>query len=671
VVERSPLAWQEIHGERVSVSARYVVETNGTIGLALGAYDPAYPLVIDPTLTYSTYLGGGGWEMAYGIAVDASGEMLVAGITLSSNFPTMDPIQPVIGGSYDAFVARFNASGSALVYSTYLGGSAHDEAGGIAVDASGYAYVSGHTASADFPTASPFQATFAGDYDAFITKLSPDGSALVYSTYLGGSATDRNVDIAVTATGEATVVGTTWSSNFPTFNAFDPTIGGVPDVFVSRLNAAGSALVFSTYYGGSGLDEGFGVAADGGGNVALTGTTGSTDLPVVNAAQPTCAAPLSCYDVFVAKFNSTGSALIFSTYLGGSSGEIGYGIAADVAGAVYVTGRTWSADFPTQDPIQASFQGGDSDAFVVAYTASGARGFGTYFGGSARDDAYDVEVDGEGSIYVVGLTGSLNFPLVNPLQPVYGGSGDDGFVARFFPDGSSVAYSTYLGGNLSDQARAIDLRGNTDAYVAGSTGSPNFPLASPYQAVLAGYNDIFISRITDSTPPHEHSQSITYTYDPLYRLTATDYDDGTYFHYTYDRVGNRLTESIVAGTTTYVYDDANHLTSMGGVPYTWSDNGNLLSDGMYTYGYDHANPVSLRSRGERPADLGDVGDARLRVHVQRAGRPPTPGGGRSADELFARLGGWANPSSFRRHERVPIWQRPHWGGPAWRLAVPP
>jgi len=186
---------------------------------------------------------------------------------------------------------------------------------------------------------------------------------------------------------------------------------------------------------------------------------------------------------------------------------------------------------------------------------------------------------------------------VNPVQAVYGGADLDGFVARFFPSGSSVAYSTFLGGNLSDQARAIDLRGNTDAYVAGSTGSPNFPLASPYQAVLAGYNDVFVSRITDTTPPHEQSQSITYTYDPLYRLTAADYDDGTYFHYSYDPVGNRLTQSTVAGTTAYVYDDANRLTSVAGVSYIWSDNGNLLSDGTYTYVYDHANRLTSATWG--------------------------------------------------------------------------
>ena len=589
MVERSPLAWQEIHGERISVSARYAVETNGAIGLALGAYDPAYPLVIDPTLTYSTYLGGSGFDQANGIAVDAAGEMLVAGITLSSNFPTMDPIQPVIGGSYDAFVARFNASGSALVYSTYLGGSAHDEAGGIAVDANGYAFVSGHTSSTDFPVANAFQPGFAGNADAFVARLTPAGDALVYSTYLGGSHTERNVEVDVTAAGEATIVGTTWSTNFPTMNAYDPTLNGAPDAFISRLNAAGSGLLFSTYFGGSSHDEAFGMALDGSGNVAFTGKTWSTNLPVLNAAQPTCSLPLPCYDAFVATLSSSGGSLVFSTYLGGSAGEEGYGIGTDAAGGVYVTGRTWSTDFPTQDPIQGSFQGGDSDAFVVQYGPTGEMGFGTYLGGSARDDGYDLEVDGQSSIYVVGITGSTDFPVVNPVQAVYGGADLDGFVARFFPSGSSVAYSTFLGGNLNDQARAIDLRGNTDAYVAGTTESTNFPLASPYQAAQAGVNDIFISRITDITPPHEESRIITYDYDPLYRLTAADYDDGTYFHYTYDPVGNRLTQSTVAGTTTYVYDDANRLTSVGGLPYSWSDNGNLLSDGTYTYAYDHAN----------------------------------------------------------------------------------
>jgi RHS repeat-associated protein len=595
VVERSPLAWQEINGERISVWASYVVETNGTISLALGAYDPAYPLVLDPTLTYSTYLGGSGFDQANGIAVDSNGEMLVAGITLSSNFPTMDPIQTVIGGSYDAFVARFNASGSALVYSTYLGGSDHDEAGGIAVDGSGYAYVSGHTSSANFPVANALQPGLAGNSDAFIAKLTPAGDALVYSTYLGGSHTDRYVEIDVTAVGEATVAGTTWSTDFPTMNAYDPTLNGAPDAFISRLNAAGSALVFSTYFGGSSLEEAFGIALDVSGNVALTGKTWSLDLPVLNAAQPTCALPLPCYDAFVTTLSSSGGSLLFSTYLGGGAGDEGRGIASGADGSVYVTGRTWSTDFPTQNPVQAAFAGGDSDAFVVAYGATGTRGFGTYFGGSARDDGNAIAVDRARYVYFAGFTASTNFPTVSPVQATPGGD-LDAFAARLSPNGAAIAYSTYLGGNLADQGLGIDLLGESEAYITGGTRSTNFPVVSPYQPGILGSSEVFISRITDPTP-HEEARFITYTYDPLYRLAAADYDDGTYFHYTYDPVGNRLTETTLAGTTNYVYDNANRLASVGGVPYSWSDNGNLLSDGTYTYAYDHASRLTSATWG--------------------------------------------------------------------------
>jgi len=273
-------------------------------------------------------------------------------------------------------------------------------------------------------------------------------------------------------------------------------------------------------------------------------------------------------DAFVARLNASGLALVFSTYLGGSAGDEAQGIATDVDGGVYVTGRTWSTDFPTQNPIQPSFRGGDSDAFVVIYAPDGARGFGTYFGGTARDDGLAIAVDGDRSIYFVGSTSSTNFPTVLPVQAVYGGGDIDAYAVRLFPGGSSVAYSTFLGGNLSDSALAIDLLGDSDAYLAGGTRSTNFPLVSPYQAALRGSSEVFISRITDATPPHEEARSITYTYDPMYRLTAADYDNGTYFHYTYDAVGNRITETAVAGSTLYSYDDTNRMTSVGGVPYT-------------------------------------------------------------------------------------------------------
>ena len=619
VFERSPMAWQEINGERLSVSVSFTLHADGTIGFAVGRYSRAHALVIDPTLSYSTYLGGTGFEQANDVAVDASGQFLITGITLSSDFPTMDPLQPVIGGSYDAFVTRLNAAGDTLLYSTYLGGSNHDEAGGIAIDASGHAYVSGHTSSADFPVASALQPLFAGDWDAFVLKLTPTGDALVYSTYLGGSHTDRNVEIAITASGEATIAGSTWSPNFPTHLAIDPTIGGVPDAFVARLNASGSALVFSTYYGGNSHDEGFGVAVDSEGHTVITGKTHSTDLPVVNAAQSVCTPPLPCHDAFVARLNPPGTALVFSTYLGGAAGDDGQGIAVDAGGTVYVTGRTWSTDFPTQSPIQPNFQGGARDAFVVMYSPDGTRGFGTYYGGTGRDDPLAITVDGERSIYFVGATNSTDFPTVLAVQSTYGGGDDDAFAVRLFPDGTSVAYSTFLGGNASDVAFAIDMHGNNNAYIAGSSRSTDLPLVSPYQAANRGSCDVYIARITDDTPPHEESRNISYTYDPLYRLTGADYSDGSYFHYTYDAVGNRLTEVTVSGTTAYTYDSANRLLTVGGVPYTWSDNGNLLGDGTYTYAYDHADRLISATWGTRTHTLAynGLGD-RMRQTVDGA-----------------------------------------------------
>ncbi|MEW6568152.1 MAG: SBBP repeat-containing protein [Chloroflexota bacterium] len=271
----------------------------------------------------------------------------------------------------------------------------------------------------------------------------------------------------------------------------------------------------------------------------------------------------------------TGGALVFSTYLGGSAGDEGRGITADATVSVYVTGRTWSTDFPTQSPIQPTFQGGHSDAFVVMYGPDGTRDFGTYLGGSARDDGYDIAADTDQSMYVTGITASTNFPTLNAVQPAYRGGEFDGFVTRIFPNGSSVAYSTYLGGNARDDALAITVVGNTDAHVAESTASTNFPTVLPVQATYGwGYKDAFVARITDDTPPHEESR--TNTYDPLRaalraeRWATVSSPPTTAMGRTSTihtmlwgmpsrfarETGGRLTETTVAGTTPYVYDDA-------------------------------------------------------------------------------------------------------------------
>jgi hypothetical protein len=359
-------------------------------------------------IVYSTAIGEASCN---GIAVDASGSAYVTGYTNSTSFPTVSPFQDTYGGgAHDAFVAKLDAAGSALVYSTYLGGSGSDWGYGIAVDSSGNAYVTGFTDSANFPTASPLQATFGGQQDAFVGKLNAAGSALVYSTYLGGGSLDYGHGIAVDSSGNAYVTGWTYSVNFPTASPLQATNGGGNDAFVSKLNPAGSALVYSTYLGGSGSDWGYGIAVNSSGNAYVTGET-SGGFPTVNPLQAGAGG-----DAFVSKLNAAGSALVYSTCLGGSGTDYGNGIAVDSSGNAYVTGRTSSTDFPTANPVQATNGGGYDAFVAKLNAAGSALAYSTYLGGSGGDNGYGIAVDSSGSAYVTGSTGSSNFPTASPLQ---------------------------------------------------------------------------------------------------------------------------------------------------------------------------------------------------------------------------------------------------------------
>src|ERR1022692_4291600 len=333
------------------------------------AHPDAFVTMLNPSgsaLVYSTYLGGSSSDYGNGIALDSSGNAYVTGQTGSANFPTTPgAFQTSCGGgcgSPDAFVTMLNPSGSALVYSTYLGGSSSDYGNGIAVDSSGNAYVTGVTNSTDFPTMNPLQPTYGGGGDAFVAQLNPTGSALVYSTYLGGSGDDFAYDTAVDSSGNAFVTGITFSTNFPTMNPLQPTYGGNGDAFVTKFNPTGSGLIYSTYLGGSGEDSSNGIAVDSSGNAYVTGGTSSPNFPTMNPLQPTFA---GVQDAFVAQLNPTGSALVYSTYLGGSGDDTGQGIAADSSGNAYVTGQTGSANFPTMNPLQPTYGGGGYDAFVT------------------------------------------------------------------------------------------------------------------------------------------------------------------------------------------------------------------------------------------------------------------------------------------------------------------
>ncbi len=499
IYQPAPFIYQEAGSAKNAISGRYVLLGTNQLGFLVGAYDPTKPLVIDPVLTYSTYLGGNKDDQAYGIAIDSAGNTYVTGYTYSTNFPTKNAFQGTNHGAGDVFVTKLNASGSALVYSTYLGGSGSEVGYSIAVDSAGNAYVTGFTSSTDFPTKNALQPTNHGGYygdDAFVTKLNASGSALVYSTYLGGSGDDYGQGIAVDSAGNAYLTGYTLSFDFPTKNPLqgkNRALSGGWNAFVTKLNASGSALVYSTYLGGTNYDQGAGIAVDSAGNVYLTGTAGSTDFPTKNPLQGT---NHGSPDAFVTKINSTGSALVYSTYLGGNSLDIGQAIALDSSNNVYITGFTSSTNFPTKNAFQGS-KHGPENAFVSKINASGsALVYSTYLGGSGHDIGYGIAVDGSGRAYITGYTDSKNFPVVNAIQPTKVAFADV-IISEFNASGSALIFSTYLGGSsYDDQGNSIAVDSAGNMYVTGYTQSTKFPTKNPLQATFGGGSyDAFVTKI--------------------------------------------------------------------------------------------------------------------------------------------------------------------------------
>ena len=500
VRQQQPRVYQEIGGKRAEVGARYAIVARNRVSFELAKYDRKRELRIDPVvLVYSTYLGGSGanGDDGKGIAVDAAGSAYVTGTTHSTDFPIQSPYLPTYqGGTYDAYVTKLTPAGNALVYSTYLGGNGRDDGFGIAVDGAGSAYVSGLTTSTNFPTQSAYQATLHGTSDGFVTKLTPAGNALVYSTYLGGSGSDYCLAITVDPAGSAYVTGVTQSTDFPTQSAYQATSPGGGDAFVTKLTPAGNALAYSTYLGGSGWDSGYGIAVDGAGSAYVTGETQSTDFPTQLAYRAT--APGGFDDAFVTKLTPAGNALAYSTYLGGSDIDVGKGIAVDWAGSAYVTGNTYSANFPTQSPYQATRRG-TSDVFVTKLAPAGnALAYSTYLGGDAGEVGEAIAVDGDGSAYVTGYTASSNFPTKLPYQTEFTPV-TNAFVTKLMPAGDALSYSTCLHGgigNLGTKGLGIAVDAAGSAYVAGWTGASDFPTQSPYQAAYGGgMEDAFVTKL--------------------------------------------------------------------------------------------------------------------------------------------------------------------------------
>jgi len=516
ITDTRPVSYQLIDGKRVQVASRFALQRRSTYGFAVGSYDRTLPLIVDPGLVYSTYLGGKGDDSGYGIAVDSAGQAYVTGGTYSAtDFPkTAGAYNTLHNGTQDVFVTKLNSSGSALVYSTYFGGSGDEPyiSSSIAVADDGYAYVTGDTTSPDFPTTpGAFQTKFGGVYDAFVTKLKRDGSGLVYSTFLGGSdadGPDLGHAIAIDDAGHAYVTGFTYSTDFPTKNALQTAIAGVSNAYVAKFNSSGSGLVYSTYLGGTVYDVGEGIAVDGDGEAHVTGYTFSPDFPLKNAVQPILNGPA---DAFVTKLSGDGGSLVYSTFLGGSDFDAGGSISVDWSGNAYVTGDTYSANFPTTPGVfQPTFGGGVTDAFVTKLNRSGsALVYSTFLGGEVDDHGHDIAVDSTGQAYVTGFTNSTMFPTTaDAFDRTYNGAGPpwfygDAFVTKLNSHGSALVYSTYLGGSLGDDlGLGIAVGRSRKVYVTGSTNSMYFPTTpGAFDPTYNGagppylYGDAFVTKL--------------------------------------------------------------------------------------------------------------------------------------------------------------------------------
>jgi len=504
ITHSRPIIYQRIGNSRCEISGHYVFKGGNEVGFEIDAYDPRRPLVIDPTLAYSSYLGGSGDDYGHAVAVDSSGCAYVVGETGSANFPTLGPEQASMAGDTDVFVTKWNAAGTSVVYSTYIGGSNRDVALGVAVDAAGDAYVTGFTYSGDFPiTSGALRASFVGDSKAFAFKLNPGGNGLIYSTFLGGSGDDYGAGIAVDAAGEAHIAGYTASVDFPTTTgAFQQYYGGGPnDGFLAKLNAAGSALVYATYLGGIANDTAAGVALDASGNIYVTGQTQSANFPTWNPFQATS----NESDAFVVKISASGQ-VQYSTYLGGTGLNNGTAIAADAAGNAYVTGFTNAPDFPATSSAYQGVNNGSYDAFVATLNAYGSSVLNaTYLGGSGSDVSYGIALDGSGNIYIAGSTNSMDFPTFEATQPAYSGGGD-AFVAAFNNQLTSLVYATYFGGSGSDLAAGVTADSAGNAYVTGWTSSGGSSLGLPitpgaFQPMGIGGIDSFLTKFAVSGGP--------------------------------------------------------------------------------------------------------------------------------------------------------------------------
>jgi hypothetical protein len=530
--QRRPVAYQDIGGTRQPVASSYAIDEAGRVSFALGEYDARHALTIDPIVIYSTYLGGTERDAPPDIGnvvLDAAGNAYVSGQTSSDDFPATAGTP---GGNGDAFLTKFSPSGE-IVYSLHFGGRGADDVRDVAVDWLGNVYLGGATQSPDFPTTPGTIATVCtpiGDTECsargFVIKINAAGTALMYSTLLGGASPEGYPtvvsSIAVNGIGVVTLVGSTGSGLTATPGAFQTSVAGLFDGFAARLNGTGSSLTWVTYFGGRSDEFGARVALDANGSAYVTGTTHSTDFPTsAGAYQRDCpvldiVVPDQCSIAFVIKFTRSGM-LAYSTYLGGRTtigaairgvSSTGEAVLVDQQGAAWIVGTSFTTDFPTTADAFLKDAPGGWNAFLTKLSSDGASLlYSTYHGGSTEDYGEDIATDLTGAIYVAGTTTSADFPSHDASQPSHGGGVFDVFVTKFDATGRVPTYSTFLGGAGEDWLRAIAVDAAGTVYVTGSTDSDDFPTVDAAQPLRAGSHDAFVTRLgllTCGTDVTEH-----------------------------------------------------------------------------------------------------------------------------------------------------------------------
>jgi len=495
-VEREPLVYQVYDGKSVLIECAYSIIGENRFGFELvNGYDNEYALVIDPVLSYSTYLGGSDDDLASGVAVSADGCTYITGRTSSLNYPASIIDGEMVCGTGDAFVTKLSISGDSLVYSSFLCGKVDystEYALAIAVDGSGCAYITGECYNNFSVTPDAYDTSWNGGPDVFVAKLSAAGDSLIYSTYLGGTGVERGHGIAVDDSGHAYVVGETSLDDFPTTeNAYDRIFGGIYDVFIAKISKAGDSLNYSTFLGGVGDEIGYDITIDDSGYIFVTGSTNSSNFPLINPIDSI----RDTTEVYITRLTPYGDALVYSTFLGGSAEEEGRAIAVDNIGNAYITGWTTSGDFPVNNAYDDEL-GGPRDAFITKLSSSGAMVYSTYLGGSGTEYiSDDIVVDYLNCPIITGSTWSTDFPV---KYPYYGSNGGDldAFVTRLSSSGESLLFSTYIGGANQDAAAGIAVDSAVFVYVAGATQSSDFPTEGAYQASYQGGTyDAFVAKL--------------------------------------------------------------------------------------------------------------------------------------------------------------------------------